>query len=119
MTKQATIYHNPQCSKSQASLAILIEHNYDITEVRYLENTPSKDELANLCKKMGVKPFDIIRTNEDLFKELGFSKRDLKTNNEWFEILTAYPILIQRPIVEIGDKAVMGRPPENILNILN
>jgi len=117
MSKKATIYHNPRCSKSRSSLAILTEQGYEVTEILYLDNPPSKEELADLCQKMGVKPADIVRKGEDLFKELGFSKRDLKTHNEWLDILVMYPKLIERPIVKIGDNVVMGRPPENILTI--
>jgi len=119
MSKQAIIYHNPSCSKSRNSLALLKEHGYEVTEILYLDNPPSKEELTDLCKKMGIKPADIVRKGEDLFKELGFSKRDLKTHNEWLDILIAHPRLIERPIVKIGDKVVMGRPPENILAIMD
>ena len=118
MTK-ATIYHNPRCSKSRASLEILQNNNVDIEEVRYLEETPSKEKLQELCILMGVKPLEIIRTGEALFKELGLNKADQKTDDEWLEILATNPKLIERPIVQIGDKAIMGRPPENILKIIS
>jgi len=117
MTK-ATIYHNPRCSKSRSSLQILQENGVEIEEVRYLDETPSKATLKSLCEMMGVKPFEIIRTGETLFKELGLKKSDSKTDDEWLDLLVSHPKLIERPIVQIGDQAVMGRPPENILKIL-
>lgn len=117
MTK-ATIYHNPACSKSRCSLNILQDQNIDIEEIRYLEQTPSKETLKNLCHLMSVQPLDIFRTGESLFKELGLSSSDIKTEDEWLDILVQNPKLIERPIIQIGDKVVLGRPPENILKIL-
>ena len=114
---KAVIYHNPRCSKSRASLAILEEKGLEIEEVRYLDTPPSKETLAELCQMMNVKPRDIIRTGEALFKDLGLNSSDKKTGNEWLDLLVSNPQLIERPIIRIGDKAIMGRPPENILNI--
>jgi len=118
MAIQATIYHNPRCSKSRSTLKILQEHDAQISEVRYLENPPSKETIKTLCTLMDVKPFEIIRTGEALFKELGLTKQDQRSDDEWLEILTANPKLIERPIVQVGDQAVMGRPPENVLELL-
>ncbi len=116
---KATIYHNPVCSKSRASLEILKDQaGLEIEEVRYLEQTPSKETLKNLCTLMSVSPLEIIRTGEALFKALGLSKSDQKTDDEWLEILAQHPKLIERPIVQIGNQVVMGRPPENIFTIL-
>ena len=114
---KAIIYHNPRCSKSRGSFAILEEKGFDIEEIRYLETPPSKEVLAELCQMMNVQPLDIIRTGETLFKELELTQNDKKTDNEWLDILVSNPQLIERPIIRIGNKAVMGRPPENILNI--
>lgn len=115
----ATIYHNPRCSKSRNSLKLLQEHGIEVDEVRYLESPPSKEELKALCDMMQIKPLDIIRSGESLFKELGLSKDDERTDDEWLEILVQNPKLIERPIVRIADRAVMGRPPENILKLIN
>lgn len=114
---KAVIYHNPRCSKSRASLAILEEKGLEIEEVHYLDTPPSKETLAELCQMMNVKPRDIIRTGEALFKELGLNSSDEKTDNEWLDLLVSNPQLIERPIVRVGDKVIMGRPPENILKI--
>lgn len=114
---KAVIYYNPSCSKSRESLAILEEKGLEIAEVRYLETPPSKETLAELCQMMNLKPRDIIRSGETLFKELGLNPNDEKTDDEWLDLLVSNPQLIERPIVRIGDKAIMGRPPENILKI--
>jgi len=117
MTK-ATIYHNPRCSKSRSTLAILNENDIQVSEVRYLETPPSKEELSELCVLMSLKPFDIIRTGEAEFKTLGLTKADNRTDGEWLDILVQTPKLIERPIVKIGNKAIIGRPPENVLSII-
>lgn len=117
MTK-ATIYHNPRCSKSRSSLEILQNHDVDIEEIRYLEQIPTKEKLRELCRLMNLSPLEIVRTGENLFKELGLKKSDSKTDDEWLDILISHPKLIERPIVQIENKVVLGRPPENILKIL-
>ena len=116
MTK-ATIYHNSRCSKSRSSLSLLEEKGVEIEEVRYLETPPSKETLAELCQMMNLKPKDIIRTGESLFKELGLNQSDEKSDDEWLEILVSNPLLIERPIIRVGDRAIIGRQPENILKI--
>lgn len=116
---KATIYHNPRCSKSRNSLKLLEKNGIEVTEVRYLDTPPTKGELKTLCLQMQLSPFEIVRTGEALFKELGLSKADKKTDDEWLDILIANPKLIERPIVQMGNKAVMGRPPENILKIIS
>lgn len=116
---KAVIYHNPRCSKSRASLAILHAAGIDVEEVRYLENPPSKSKLKELCQQMNLQPFDIVRTGEALFKELRLSKNEIKTDEEWLDILIANPKLIERPIVQIGNQAVLGRPPENIQTLIS
>lgn len=118
MTIKATIYHNPRCSKSRNTLHILEDHSVSVNEVRYLDNPPSKETLKQLCVMLGLKPFEIIRTGETLFKELGLSKQDQRSDDEWLDILANNPKLIERPIVQIGHRAVIGRPPENVLDLL-
>lgn len=114
---KAVIYHNPRCSKSRTSLAILEEKGFEIEEIHYLDTPPSKETLALLCQMMNVKPYEIIRKGETLFKQLGLNQNESKSDEEWLEFLISHPQLIERPIVKIGDKAIMGRPPENILQI--
>lgn len=116
--QSAKIYHNPRCSKSRNSLQILLDHQIEVEEIRYLETPPTKEELKELCQLMHTTPLAIMRTGESLFKELGLSKQDQRSDDEWFEILVKNPKLIERPIVKIGEQAVMGRPPENVLNLI-
>lgn len=120
-----TIYHNPRCSKSRGALAIINEYcekhpEFQIQEIRYLENPPNKETLQTLLKQLDVPIQDIIRSGEKLFKELGYSKADLKNFDElhWLEVLTKHSKLIERPIVEFRDKAVIGRPPEKVNDLL-
>ena len=115
---QAVIYHNPRCSKSRQTLALLHEHGVKVEEVRYLDHPPSKADLALLCQMLDIKPQALIRTGEKCFKELGLSKQDDRSDEEWLEIMSHNPKLIERPIVKIANRAVIGRPPENVLTII-
>lgn len=120
MTK-ATIYHNPRCSKSRQTLEILKTNNIEVEEIRYLDSPPSKATLKSLCKMMDINPKEIVRTGEALFKELGlaqFYKETSLNDDEWLTLLTENPKLIERPIVQIGNQAVIGRPPENVLSLI-
>ncbi|UQB43299.1 arsenate reductase (glutaredoxin) [Thiomicrospira microaerophila] len=112
MSKQAKIYHNPRCSKSRNALQMLNQKGYQVKEVRYLENPPSAEELAELCQKLACKATDIIRSNEVLFQAMGLQLDDLRDDQAWFELLSQHPKLIQRPIVVIGEQAVIARPTE-------
>lgn len=116
--KQATIYHNPRCSKSRQTLQILQDNGVSVNEVRYLDTPPSIEELDALCHAMNIAPQEIIRTGENLFKELELSLNDDRSRKEWLEILIENPRLIERPIVKVGHQVVIGRPPENVLTIL-
>jgi arsenate reductase len=115
---KATIYHNPRCSKSRETYKILEDAGLEIEEVRYLDNPPTAEELDALCEAMDVEPLAIVRTKEALFKELGLSANDERSREEWLKILAENPKLIERPIVKIGKKVAMGRPPENVKAIL-
>lgn len=107
-----TIFHNNRCSKSRCAMSILEEKGIE-PEVRYyLDNAPSIEELRELLKKLGMKAEALVRKNETLFKE-NFKGKTF-SEAEWITILSENPKLIQRPIIIKGDKAVVGRPPENI-----
>ncbi|MCB0650337.1 MAG: arsenate reductase (glutaredoxin) [Saprospiraceae bacterium] len=110
------IYHNPRCGKSRQTLALLEENNIHPDIILYLEDTPSRKELASLLEKLGMKASEIVRTGEQIFKD-NFKGRTI-SEDEWLDILVEYPKLIERPIVVKGDKAVLGRPPENVLELL-
>jgi arsenate reductase len=106
------IYHNPRCSKSRQTLAIIEELNYDVEIIEYLKQGPSIDEIRDVVKKLGMKPEKIIRKGEKIFKE-NYKGREM-SDEDWIKAMAENPILIERPIVIKGDKAVLGRPPENV-----
>ena len=112
------IYHNARCSKSRQTRAILDDRGLDYEVVEYLQQPPSEQELKKILKLLGKKPLEIMRTGEKLFKELGLSKKDDRPDDEWIRLMVENPKLIERPIVINGDRAVMGRPPEDVVDIL-
>jgi len=109
------IYHNPRCSKSRQTLAIIREKGEEVEIVEYLNNPPNKIELKEVLKKLGMKHGQIIRKGESIYKENYKGKS--YTDEEWIEIMANNPILMERPIVVKGNKAVMGRPPENVIDL--
>ncbi len=111
-----TIYHNPRCSKSRQTLALLEEHGVEFEIHEYLKDTPSIKELKAILKKLAKKPIEIMRTKEKILTELDI---DLKTlsDNELIELMHDHPILIERPIVVTEHSAAMGRPPESVLEL--
>lgn len=115
---KTVIYHNPRCSKSRATLELLNRHGVQPTIINYLETPPSKAELKRLLKLLAKRPPDIIRFKEAAAKEHALSPKDDRTEDAWLQIMIDNPILIERPIVVIGDKAALGRPPEAVLSII-
>ena len=114
-----TIYHNPRCSKSRATLELITGEGVEPSIVTYLETPPSRDELAEILQLLGVEAPEIIRFGESVAKELGLSPQDERTQSEWLELMVTNPILMQRPIVVVGgERAAIGRPPEKVLDIL-
>ena len=116
MTK-IKIYHNPRCSKSRQTLQLLQDKNITPEIILYLESPPTKAELKDLLKKLGISPRDLLRTSEQAYKEAGLSDASL-TEQQLLQAMITEPKLIQRPIVVAGDKAVLGRPPENALELI-
>ena len=114
---QVTIYHNPRCSKSRQTLELLTEKGVDPNIVLYLEDTPEADALASLIKKLGITARGLLRTGESEYKEQGLNNSAL-SDEEIIQAMIKTPILIQRPIVECGENARIGRPPEQVLEIL-
>ncbi len=112
---EVTIYHNPRCSKSRQALALLEERGITPQVVRYLDSPPSKDEIAALLAKLSVSPREMMRTTEAVYKELGLKDAD---EAALMDAMAAHPILIERPIVVKGNKAVIARPPEALLNLI-
>lgn len=111
-----TIYHNPRCSSSRKALAIL--SGRDANVVRYLEDPPTVIELDRICRLLEVPPTELVRVKESRFGELGLSLDDDRGREEWLRIIVENPMLLERPIVILGDRAVVGRPPEKVLDLL-
>ena len=111
------IYHNPRCSKSRQTLEILNQHDLETEIVLYLDNPPSAEEIVSILNKLELSPRDILRKGEDAYKELNL-KNDKLTNKDLINFMVENPKLIERPIVIRGDKAVIGRPPENVLSLV-
>lgn len=113
----AYIYHNPRCSKSRQTLEILRRSGVEPTVVEYLNNPPTVERLSKIIGWLGIKPRDLLRKKEDAYKENNLSDKKL-SDEEIVMAMVKNPVLIERPIVIIGNKAVLGRPPENVLDIL-
>lgn len=114
--KAFTIFHNPKCSKSRATLELLKERGVQPQVVEYLKTPPTAAELKAIVTKLGIRPEDLVRKGEAIYKE-NYAGKTL-TDAQWIEAMVRHPILIERPIVIQGDKAVLGRPPENVLALL-
>ena len=111
-----TVWFNPNCSKCRTVQGILAERGVDADYVRYLEQTPTRAELEGVLAMLGTDdPRAIMRTGEAVYKELGLAGAD---RDALFEAMVANPVLIERPIVIRGERAVIGRPPENVLGLL-
>lgn len=111
-----TIYHNPRCSKSRATLALLEERKVPLRVVRYLEEPPTRAELAELRRKLGLAPGEWIRKGE---AEYAAARLDARSpEGALLDAMAKHPVLIERPIVVRGDRAVVGRPPERVIELL-
>ena len=107
-----TIYHNPRCSKSRAALDLVERHGDELEVIEYLETPPTAKQLESLLAKLGLEPEQLVRKGEDVYKK-EYAGKTL-SRAEWIEAMVRHPILIERPIVVAGDRAVIGRPPENV-----
>lgn len=110
------IYHNPRCSKSRAGLQLLQEKGLEIEIIDYIKNPISSDELKQVISKLGIKPIELVRTRETIWKENYASKE--MSDEEILQSMIKHPRLIERPIVVNNQKAVVGRPTELIETIL-
>jgi len=111
------IWHNPRCSKSRDSFKLLEEKGIDAEVVKYLEDIPTKEELTELLKKLNMSARELMRTKEDVYKELNL--KDETSEDALIEAMVANPKLIERPIVIRGDKAVIGRPIEKVVELIS
>ncbi|KAA8697060.1 arsenate reductase (glutaredoxin) [Pseudomonas caricapapayae] len=112
-----TLYHNPRCSKSRGALELLQARGLAPDIVLYLETPPDADRLRDLLGKLGIGARQLLRTGEDDYKQLDLADPSLG-DEQLITAMAAHPKLIERPILVAGDKAVIGRPPENILELL-
>ena len=112
-----TIYHNPRCTKSRQTLALLHERDLEPVVIEYLKDPPSEATLTELVKQLGIDPFELLRRNEKPYKDLNLAKKK-DDPKALIKAMAKNPILIQRPIVVRGNKAALGRPPEDVLEIL-
>ena len=114
--KKVRIYHNPRCTKSRQTLELLRKRGIEPEVIEYLKTPPSAAEVKGLLEKLGVEPHALLRKGEAPYKELGLSAKSTKT--EVAQAIAGHPILLERPVVVAGNKAVIGRPPERALEIL-
>ena len=116
MQPQAKLYFNPACSKCRTADSLLKERGIDATEVRYLEQAPSVDELRQLMSLLGIDdPREMMRTAEPVYAELGLAEA---TGDRLLQAISDHPILLERPIFIVGERAVIARPPERLLELL-
>jgi len=114
---QAIIYHNPRCSKSRQTLQLLKDKGIEPTIIEYLTNPPTIETLSKIITNLGVNPRAIIRKKEAAYNDNNLANKSL-SDDEIIELMVKNPVLIERPIVTIDGKAVIGRPPENVLDII-
>ena len=117
MTDNIKIYQKPTCSKCRTTLGLLKERGVDFEAINYYENPLTVEELRKLVRKLGITPRDLLRKGEQVYRELKLGQREV-SDDELLELMVENPDLIQRPIVVKGNKAVLGRPPENIEELL-
>ena len=117
MSKESIrIYYNPRCSKCRETVALVSERGYAADLIEYLVTPPGKEELRSLLQKLGMKPGELVRKGEEIFKQHYAGRTH--SDEEWLDALVAHPVLIERPIVVRGSKAVIARPPEKVLDLL-
>lgn len=110
-----TVYHNPKCGKSRCVIQLLKKKKIDFEVIQYLKNIPTATELKKLLMKLNMKPFDLVRQKEKYFQE---KLKGLKlTDHEWIKVMIQNPELIERPIIVKGNRAVIGRPEERVLEL--
>ncbi len=114
--EEVVIYHNPRCGQSRAALALLEEKGIRPQVIEYLKTPPNKAALATLVRQLGIKPEQLVRKGEDVYKQTLQGKT--LDDAQWLAALAEHPILIERPIVVRNGRAVIGRPPEKVLELL-
>jgi arsenate reductase (glutaredoxin) len=115
---QVTVFHNQSCSKSRGALAILDERGVSYDVVRYLDTPPDRATLERILDAIPDEPKTLVRTDDDKFKALGIPKSDVTSREQVIDLLLAHPEVMQRPVVFVGDRAVIARPSEKVLDLL-
>lgn len=111
------IYHNPRCSKSRQTLALLQQKGLDVEVIEYLKKAPSTAELTQIIAALNISPRELLRSKESEYRQAGLDNKQL-TNGEIIAKMVQFPKVIERPIVVNGKQAAIGRPPESVLDIL-
>jgi len=117
MSETITVYEKPTCTKCREMNKFLVEQGVDFSKVNYYLEPLSEEKLRDLLRKMSMTPRDLLRSSETIYRELGLGKKDF-SDEEIISLMAKHPDLIQRPIVERGDRAVLGRPTENVKPLL-
>ncbi len=115
--KKITIWHNPRCSKSREAMSILEENNCESEVVKYLETKPNEQEIKNILDMLGLSAKELMRTKEDIYKELNL--KDEKSETKLIKAMAEHQKLIERPIIIKNSKAIIGRPTSRIAEFLN
>ena len=113
---EPVLYHNPNCSKSRAAKLLLEEHGIAFRVVEYLKDPLTRAELGDLARRLGSAPSEWVRRGEEAFKEAGLSADS--ADDELLDAIAAHPVLLERPVLVRGERAVVGRPPERVLELL-
>tara|TARA_B100001996_G_scaffold364266_1_gene333144 strand:+ start:729 stop:1076 length:348 start_codon:yes stop_codon:yes gene_type:complete len=112
-----SIFHNPRCSKSRKALEIIESHDIEVETILYLQDPPTVTELNSLLEKLGLRASDLVRKGESIIKELNIDLPNI-SDDDLISIMIEHPILIERPIVFNETSAIIGRPPENVKELM-
>ena len=119
MADDVQIFHNPSCSKSRGALQILEERGVDANVVRYLDTPPDRATLERILDAISDEPIALVRTGDDKFKAAGLTKSDVQTRDQVIDVLLKHPEVMERPVVFVGERAVIARPSEKVLELLD
>lgn len=117
MSDSLKIYHNPRCSKCRQTMQLIDDKGFSAETVEYLKHPPGPEELTRILDLLGLEPRQLMRQNEAAYEENGLDDESL-SREALIDAMIEYPILMQRPIVVRGQQAIIGRPPENVLELL-
>jgi arsenate reductase (glutaredoxin) len=117
MTEKIKVYQKPTCSKCRTTIGILKDRGVEFESINYYENPLTSDELRKLIDRLGIEPRELLRKGEKVYRDLELSRRDV-SDDQLLELMVENPDLIQRPIVVKGQRAVLGRLPENVEDLL-